>query len=79
MTPEQSKALGQMMANRPPTVSTTTTTSIKSQSLPTDTFSVPSGFTKKEFNMPGLGGMGSPGAGAAGAPGGAKPPAGGDD
>lgn len=65
MPPEQAARLKQMMANRPPTTSKSTTTSIKTAELPADTFEVPAGYTERQI---GLGGGPRPGAAPAGAP-----------
>ena len=62
MPPEQAEKLKAMMANRPPTVSKTTTTSIKTADLPSDTFGIPAGYTERKI------GLGGGGAGAGGAP-----------
>jgi hypothetical protein len=59
MPPEQAEKLKAMMANRPPTTSKSTTTSIKAADLPPDTFEIPAGYAERKV---GLGG------GAAGAP-----------
>jgi hypothetical protein len=64
MPPEQAERLKAMMANRPPTTTKSTTTSIKTEDLPADTFSIPAGYTERQV------GMGQPGSmGAAPAPG----------
>lgn len=44
LTPEQAKA----MADQPPHMTNTRTTSVKSATLPADTFTVPAGYTKSE-------------------------------
>jgi Domain of unknown function (DUF4412)/Protein of unknown function (DUF3617) len=65
MPPEQAERLKAMMANRPPTTSKSTTTSIKTEELPADTFTVPAGYTERSLGLPGPGS----GGGAAPAPG----------
>jgi hypothetical protein len=57
MPPEQAEKLKAMMANRPPTVSKTTTTNIKTAALPSDAFSIPAGYSERKI---GLGGGGGP-------------------
>jgi hypothetical protein len=58
MPPEQAEKLKAMMANRPPTISKTTTTSIKTADLPSDTFSVPAGYSERKVGLGGGGAMG---------------------
>jgi hypothetical protein len=65
ITPEQAEKLKAMIANRPPTTTKSTTTSIKSEELSADTFTIPADYTERKVN---LGGGGSP-MGAAPAPG----------
>ncbi|MFZ0887936.1 MAG: DUF4412 domain-containing protein [Candidatus Binataceae bacterium] len=68
MSPEQAKALTQMLANRPPMTSTTTVTKITDEKLPADTFAIPQGYTKREMpHGPGPS-MGKPAAPPAGNP-----------
>jgi hypothetical protein len=67
MPPEQAERLKAMMANRPPTTSKSTTTSIKTAELPDDTFEVPAGYTERKIGMPMGRGMGGPPAPAPGA------------
>jgi hypothetical protein len=57
MPPDQAEKLKAMMANRPPTVSKTTTTSIKTADLPSDTFGIPAGYSERKVGLGG-GGMG---------------------
>ncbi len=63
LTPEQAKA----MADQPPHITTTRTTSVKAATLPADTFTVPAGYTRSEprkrrhADAP-MGGPGKPGA-----------------
>jgi hypothetical protein len=70
MPPEQAERLKQMMANRPPTTSKSTTTSIKTADLPASTFEVPAGYTERKIAMP----MGRGPSGAAPAPRAAQTP-----
>ncbi|MDB5107257.1 MAG: hypothetical protein JWM69_198 [Candidatus Binatus sp.] len=59
MSPEQAAKINQMMAGRPPVVTKTVVTKIEAKKLDTDTFAIPSGFTKKELPQgPAGGGMG---------------------
>jgi hypothetical protein len=58
MPPEQAEKLKAMMANRPPTTSKSTTTSIKTEDLPAGTFEVPAGYTERKIAMGAGGGMG---------------------
>jgi hypothetical protein len=51
MDPEQAKKLGAMMTGRPPIVSTTVATSVKSESIADENFAVPTGYTKREVKM----------------------------
>ena len=51
MPSEQAERLKQMMANRPPTTSKSTTTSIKTADLPASTFEVPAGYTERKIAM----------------------------
>ncbi len=67
MPPEQAERLKAMMANRPPTTSKSTTTSIKTADLPADTFEVPAGYTERKIGLPMGRGMGGPPAPAPGA------------
>lgn len=73
MPPEAAAKLKEQYANRPPVVSKTEVTKIAEQKLPDDTFTVPSGYTKREHGMgmgqPGATGGGNPHGGGAGAPG----------
>ena len=59
MPPEQAERLKQMMANRPPTTSKSTTTSIKTAELPASTFEIPAGYTERKIAMPMGGGAGA--------------------
>lgn len=68
VTPEQAKMIGRMMANRPPAVTNTIATSIKEQTLPPDTFEVPSNYTRKEFEMPAMAAPHHPAAGSGSSP-----------
>jgi|SRR5579875_333112 hypothetical protein len=63
MSPEQTERLKAMMANRPPTVSKSTTTSIKTEDLTADTFAVPPDYTERKVGLGGaapLGGAPAP-------------------
>ncbi|HEY2662688.1 MAG TPA: DUF4412 domain-containing protein [Candidatus Binataceae bacterium] len=51
MDPEQAKKLGAAMTGRPPIVSTTVATSIKSETIPDEAFVVPAGYTRREIRM----------------------------
>ena len=66
MDPEQAKRLSAAMSGRPPIVSTTVATSVKSETIPDETFLVPAGYTRREIRM-GLPPSSSP-AGAPSAP-----------
>lgn len=66
MPPEQAERLKAMMANRPPTTSKSTTTSVKSEDLAADTFSIPADYTERKIGMGG--GPGSMGAAPAPGP-----------
>jgi opacity protein-like surface antigen len=59
MPPEQAEKLKQMMANRPPTTTKSTTTSIKTADLSADTFGIPAGYTERKVAL-GAPGMGAP-------------------
>jgi len=59
MPPEQAEKLKAMMANRPPTTSKSTTTSIKAADLPADTFGIPPDYTERKIGMAGPGAMGA--------------------
>ncbi len=61
MPPEQAERFKQMMANRPPTVTRSTTTSIKTTDLPADTFAVPAGYVERRIGLGGPGGAPAPG------------------
>jgi Domain of unknown function (DUF4412) len=52
LTPEQAERIKQMMANRPPTNSKSTTTNIKTAKLSDDTFTVPAGYKERKIEMP---------------------------
>ena len=67
MSPEQAARLKAMMAA---TTTESTTTSIKSEDLPAETFAIPADYTERKIGMGGgMGGMGRPGSmGAAPAP-----------
>ncbi len=65
MPAEQAERLKAMMANRPPTLTKSTTTSIKTEDLAADMFAIPSDYTERKV---GLGGPGSMGAAPAPAP-----------
>jgi hypothetical protein len=56
MPPEQAEKLKSMMANRRPTISKTTTTSIKTADLPSDTFGIPAGYSERKVGLGGGGG-----------------------
>lgn len=64
MTPAQVDMMKKMMANRPPIVSKTTASTVKSQHLGADTFAVPAGYTKAEPPPARPGMMGGPPAAA---------------
>jgi hypothetical protein len=49
LSPEQAKAMQQMMRNRPPTKSVVTTTSIKTATLPADTFVIPADYAQAQL------------------------------
>jgi len=66
MPPEQAARLKAMMANRPPTTTKSTTTSIKTADLSADAFNIPADYTERKFGMGG--GPGSMGAAPAPAP-----------
>jgi Domain of unknown function (DUF4412) len=55
--PEQAEKLKAMMANRPPTTTKSTTTTIKTADLPADTFEVPAGYSERKIGLSGGGGM----------------------
>jgi hypothetical protein len=57
LSAEQAKAMQEMMRNRPPTKSSVTTTSIKTATLPAETFAIPADYA--EAKMPAA--MGGPG------------------
>lgn len=59
MPPEQAERLKAMMANRPPTTTKSTTTSIKTEDLPADTFGIPADYTERKVGMAGPGSMGA--------------------
>ncbi len=64
MPPEQAEKLKAMMANRPPTTTKSTTKSIKTADLPSDTFGVPAGYSERKIGMgrpAGMGGAPAPG------------------
>lgn len=62
MSPDQAEKLKQMIASRPPTISKTTTTSIKTAEIPIDTFSIPAGYTERKVGLGGgMGGGPAPG------------------
>ncbi len=67
MSADQAAKISQMMANRPPIVTKTTVTKIVAQNLPADTFTVPTGFTRKDLPSGPAGGMGGMRMGAPGA------------
>jgi Domain of unknown function (DUF4412) len=56
MPPEQAERLKAIMANRPPTVTKSTTTSIKTEDLPADTFAVPADYTERKISLGAPGG-----------------------
>jgi uncharacterized protein DUF4412 len=58
MPPEQAERLKAMMANRPPTVTKSTTTSIKTEEIPAGTFGIPAGYSERKIGMGGPGAMG---------------------
>jgi hypothetical protein len=66
MAPEQAAKINEMMAKRPPVVTSTTVEKIEAKKLADSDFVVPSDFTKKE--LPGPGTMGSKMAPPAAAP-----------
>lgn len=55
MPPEQAEKLKQMMANRPPTVTKSLTTSVKTADLSSDTFSIPTGYSERKIGLGGAG------------------------
>ena len=77
MAPEQAAKINEMMAKRPPVVTSTMVEKIESKKLADSDFAIPAGLTKRELPTApaGAGGMkmppGHPGAPGAGAPGGA--------
>jgi hypothetical protein len=80
MTPEQAAKINEMMAKRPPVVTSTMVEKIESKKLADKDFAIPEGFTKRELPAgPGPGAMkmppGHPGAPGASAPGAGAPPA----
>ncbi len=75
MPPDAAAKLKEQYANRPPVVTKTEVTKIVEQKLPDDTFTVPSGYTKREHPM-GMGMM-HPGASPAPSAGAAPDPHGG--
>jgi Domain of unknown function (DUF4412) len=52
MSPEQQQKLQAMLAKRKPTTTSTVVTKIEEKQLAEDTFTVPAGFTKREFHAP---------------------------
>jgi hypothetical protein len=65
MTSDQMAKVNDMLAKRPPTVTHMTVTKIAVKDLPSDTFSVPSGYTRQELGQGAGRGAGAPPAGAA--------------
>ncbi len=65
MSPAQAEKIRQMLANRPPMVTTTVVTKVTTKKLAADTFAVPAGFTKREMSQTG---QMAPSAGGAKAP-----------
>ncbi len=82
MAPEQAAKINEMMAKRPPVVTSTMVEKIESKTLADSDFAIPAGLTKRELPTApaGAGGMkmppGHPGAPGAGAPGVGAPGAG---
>jgi hypothetical protein len=78
MSPEQTAKINQMMANRPPVVTSTVVDKVEAKDIASSEFALPTGFTKRDLPAaPGMGGMrmGGMKAPAAGAPAGAASPA----
>jgi hypothetical protein len=51
--PEQAERLKQMMANRPPTITKSVTTSVKTADLQSATFAIPAGYTERRVALGG--------------------------
>ena len=67
MPPEQAAKINQMMAKRPPVVTSTRVVKIESKTLADSDFAIPAGITKRELPTAPGGMKMAPGAGAAGA------------
>ena len=57
MTPEQTAKINQMMANRPPVVTSTVVEKVEAKSIADSEFAVPAGYSKRDLPSPGMGGM----------------------
>jgi hypothetical protein len=58
MSPEQTAKINQMMANRPPVVTSTVVEKVEAKNIADSEFTVPAGFAKRDLpSAPGMGGM----------------------